>query len=209
MDLQLWFSYLVIEFLIGITPGPAVITVVNQSLKYGSKNGVYSILGISVVNVNYFLLAAFGLWAFLLQFPRLVNYIQYVGASVIIGMGVFLFFVKTKPDLLLNIPKKTFHSFKAGLFAQLSNPKGLYFFILVLPQFIDFKKDYKTQILILCLTSIAIEFIVLLLYILFSSRGREYIKNKATFFYYLDRITGLSLIISGIFFLYQFLKSSG
>lgn len=202
MDIKVWIYYLVLEFLIGITPGPAVLAVVNQTLKHKIRNGVICILGISISNFFYFSLASAGLWVFLSKFPKFILYTQYIGSIFIIMMGIVLI-AKTSHKLPAQKIKKKMASFTTGVSVQLINPKAFYFFILVLPQFIDMKKNYNTQIIILGITSILLEVLILFFYVFITSKGVRYIENDNKFFYYLDRFTGASLIVTGVFFIIQ------
>jgi threonine/homoserine/homoserine lactone efflux protein len=48
MEIKIWLLFVLAELLIEITPGPAVLLVSSQELKYGTKCSCYGALGIVV-----------------------------------------------------------------------------------------------------------------------------------------------------------------
>ena len=86
--------------------------------------------------------------------------------------------------------------FANGIILQLANPKALLFFIALLPQFIDSKGDIISQIFILGVTSVLLEFFALLAYSAFASRF-SVIATQPRFVRTTDRIAGSFLIGAG------------
>jgi homoserine/homoserine lactone efflux protein len=80
---------------------------------------------------------------------------------------------------------------------QTSNPKALVFFVALLPQFIDARGPVAWQVLVLGVTSVVIEFVVLLAYGAAAGRAtrlaaRPRLRTLA------DRVAGSLLIGAGI-----------
>src|SRR5664279_3041690 len=66
MTWQVWSAFFVIETVLCITPGPAVLFVLSQALTRGVGKTVWSIGGILASNTAYFILSATGVGAILL-----------------------------------------------------------------------------------------------------------------------------------------------
>lgn len=58
MTLQVWVAFVVLETVLCLTPGPAVLYVVSTSLARGARAGLGGALGIVACNTFYFLLSA-------------------------------------------------------------------------------------------------------------------------------------------------------
>lgn len=112
MSIRLLFLFAVTEFLLCLTPGPAVLLVVSQGLKNGFKSSRKGILGILVGNAIYFVLSALGLGALLMSSATLFQAIKWAGAAylVFIGLRMLLakeraanpnFSIETKPSIRL------------------------------------------------------------------------------------------------------------
>lgn len=66
MSLKLLLVFAVTEFVLSLTPGPAVLLVISQGMKTGFKSSLRGALGILTGNAIYFALSACGLGALLI-----------------------------------------------------------------------------------------------------------------------------------------------
>jgi threonine/homoserine/homoserine lactone efflux protein len=94
-------------------------------------------------------------------------------------------------------PARRGRIFLNGFVLQASNPKALVFFTALLPQFIDPRASVLTQVTILAVTSVLIEFCVLLAYGALAGRLTELAKQPR-FARLANRIAGSMLIGAGI-----------
>lgn len=134
MDLSfLYFIFAVL--IINITPGPAMLYVVNTSLDRGIKYGIKAALGVEVGVLFYVILCAFGLVIIFKKFPIFYNTIQIIGAIYLIYIAYLSFPRKILKSVESKVGKPNF-TFLKGVMINLANPKiGLFFFSL-LPQFL-------------------------------------------------------------------------
>src|SRR5438552_5104158 len=163
MSLEVWALFVVTESILCLTPGPAVLLVVAQALGGGAAASVYANLGILTGNVLYFALSATGLGALLLASYELFSAIRWIGAAYLVWLGVTAFLGKS-PVLTVGTaaPASPARTFLNGVVLQVANPKALVFFVALLPPFIDPRDSVVTQVAILGVTSVIIEFFVLL-----------------------------------------------
>ncbi len=88
MTWQVWSAFFVIEAVLCITPGPAVLFVLSQALTRGVGKTVWSIGGILASNTTYFILSATGVGAILLASYDLFFAIKWIGAAYLVWLGV-------------------------------------------------------------------------------------------------------------------------
>jgi threonine/homoserine/homoserine lactone efflux protein len=165
MSWHTWLLFVATEFVLCLTPGPAVLFVVSQALQYGTRRSLFANLGILSANAFYFLLSAVGLGAVLLASHDLFAMIRYVGAAYLIYLGLATIMgrgLAISTDQGVQDTSGTgWRLMGRGFMLQAANPKALLFFTALLPQFIDPRGGVPFQILILGLSSMAAEFFVL------------------------------------------------
>ena len=201
MDIRVWFAYLVTEFVLSITPGPAVMLVSSQGLRHGTRQSVFGSLGISSGNLVYFVLSAVGLGAVLLSAGSLFRWITYAGAAYLVITGVSTIVATFKPHHESGqevVPQDESRSFLQGFVTQISNPKALLFFAALLPQFVDTTRNTTLQFMIFGLTTILMETWILIGYGWMSANGKTLFRNVAAFSLWRDRLAGVVLTFIGL-----------
>ena len=201
MSIKVLIVFAVTEFLLSLTPGPAVFLVVSQGMRAGFKRSVRGTLGILTGNAIYFALSALGLGALLTTSAALFQVIKYLGAAYLVFVGIKMLMSgnertgeeEERRAVRLNRSLKLFWQ---GLITQLSNPKAIVFFTALLPQFVATDANVFGQFLLLGVVSIAVEFPVLLAYGWMAERGGEFIPERFTSLP--DRIAGVFLIGAGL-----------
>jgi len=88
-------------------------------------------------------------------------------------------------------------AFVSGFVLQAANPKALVFFVALLPQFIDPAAHVTAQIIVLGVTSVAIELIVLLAYGACAGRVRA-LTARPRVARFADGVAGAMLVGAGI-----------
>ena len=87
--------------------------------------------------------------------------------------------------------------FLNGFVLQVANPKALVFFTALLPQFIDPARSMAWQVLILGVTSVVIEFFVLLAYGAAAGRATA-VASRPKFQTIANRLAGAMLVVAGL-----------
>ena len=148
MSLEVWALFVITESILCLTPGPAVLLVVAQALGRGAAASVWATLGILTGNALYFALSATGLGA---------AYLIWLGVRAFVGRSATR---STAPTVAAG-RRRTFVN---GFVLQAANPKALLFFVALLPQFVEPGGHVAGQVLVLAVTSVAIELVILLAY---------------------------------------------
>jgi len=207
MSLKLLLVFAVTEFLLSLTPGPAVLLVSSQGMTAGFKQSLQGTLGILTGNAVYFLLSALGLGALLLASATLFQIIKCLGIAYLILTGIRMLFSRGKamdkddaivgPTVASTVThKRSLRLFSQGLLTQLANPKAIVFFTALLPQFVSPNGRVVEQFLLLGIVSIAVEFPVLVSYGWLAQRGSDLIPERLSSLP--ERIAGGFLIGSGL-----------
>lgn len=193
-----WGLFAGTEIVLCLTPGPAVLFVLSSALRSGTRKSVFSNLGILAANTVYFVLSAAGVGSVLLASYNLFFAIKWIGAAYLIFIGARALFGKAEV-LSYAAPakeKRGWRMFTDGFILQASNPKAIVFFTALLPQFVDPHRPIAPQMTILAVTSVAIEFCVLLGYGAAAGRATE-LARQPRYAAWTNRIAGSLLICAG------------
>ncbi|HXC55870.1 MAG TPA: LysE family translocator [Rhizomicrobium sp.] len=200
MTWQIWSAFFVIETVLCLTPGPAVLLVLSQALTRGARKTIWSIGGILAANTVYFVLSATGIGAILMASYDLFFAIKWLGAAYLVWLGVGAF-RGTSRALSIRTgdarPVRGGRLFLNGFVLQMSNPKALVFFTALVPQFINPHAALVPQVAILALTSVVIEFGVQLSYAMLAGRA-AHLAAQPRFARLADRVAGSLLIGAGL-----------
>jgi threonine/homoserine/homoserine lactone efflux protein len=120
-----------------VTPGPAVLFVVTQSLQNGRAAALVSTLGLVSGGLVHVLAAVFGLSALLASSAVAFTAIKLVGAGYLIWLG-FKALVSPPPWPGADAPRRSrTRLYLDGFVVNVTNPKPGLFFLAFLPQFVD------------------------------------------------------------------------
>lgn len=199
MNWETWSVFVVMETVLCLTPGPAVLLVLSQALARGARKSVFASLGILAANAFYFLLSATGVGAVLAASHNLFVAIKWMGAAYLIYLGVSSFFGKHS---IVPMPESAApdtsnrRTFANGFILQVANPKALLFFTALLPQFINPRQPVALQVAILGITSFVLEFFILIGYGILAGTASE-IARQPRFATVTNRIAGVLLAGAG------------
>jgi homoserine/homoserine lactone efflux protein len=199
MNWTTWWIFATTEFVLCLTPGPAVLFVLSTALRSGLRKGVASIFGILGANTVYFILSATGLGALLLASYRLFFAIKWVGAAYLVFLGVKSIIGKSSlltPDADTPAAIRGWRVFGDALVTQISNPKAIVYFSALLPQFLNPLLPIAPQVAILAATSAVIEFSVLLGYALAAGQASA-LAREPRYANWTNRLAGTILIGAG------------
>ena len=198
MSLKLLLVFTLAEFLVSITPGPAVLLVVSHGMRSGFKASLSGIFGIEIGNTIFFALSALGLGAVLIASASLFQIIRWLGVAYLIVMGMkMLVCAAASHDRDEGVVTGSgLKLVSQGLLTQLINPKALLYFTALLPQFISTGQPVVRQFVVLGAISMAVEIPVLGAYGWLAARGGRLIPR--TLASLPDRVAGAFLIGAGV-----------
>lgn len=193
--------------MLAFTPGPSVLLATANSMNYGTRKTVGTILGDLSANFLQMVLASLGLASIVVTSGELFQLIKWLGVAYLIYMGIRK--IVTKPAIDNIKAKKQQRGFwslySEGFLMSAANPKAIVFFAALFPLFINPQLPFVPQVIVLTLTYLTIDGISLLIYSVFATRLQAYLQNTQKL-HWQNRIVGILLIISGL--MLSFVKRS-
>ena len=200
MNWTVWWLFVSTETVLSLTPGPAVLLVLATALRRGATRSIFSSLGILSANTLYFALSATSVGALLLTSYRIFFLVKWIGAAYLILLGLKALLGKTHaladPAAQIAPERSAARLLLDGFVLQMSNPKAIVFFAALLPQFIDPSRPVALQVTILAVTSVTLEFFILLGYGLAAGRASA-VAREPRYAKWTNRVSGMLLIGAG------------
>lgn len=139
MSLESAITYLAAIFLFAITPGPGVFALLARGMSSGFRACVPMILGMTVSDIVYLVLACFGLAALAEHWSELFTWIRLSGALYLgyLGWKLWTAPVQSGSDVALDGDAGGWRGWMQGFLISASNPKVILFYIAFLPTFVD------------------------------------------------------------------------
>ncbi|TLD85012.1 LysE family translocator [Helicobacter sp. MIT 11-5569] len=184
------FTLFSVGFITALTPGPDILFTLKNTLNYGIKAGFLSFFGIFCGWIIFLSLVYFGFAHFVSGY--FMQAILCALGGIYLSYIAYLLLFKANPNITLNtnstnresLQRKTLYSLlPKGLLINLSNPKAILFFGLIITPFID---NHLALSLIVLLTSLTSAFILV---IFLATFFRKFISNSL--FYTIDKICGI------------------
>ena len=168
-------QYLVYIFIVAITvasPGPGVILTLSNAIRHGVKSALFGVIGIALGILIIAIISASSLGVLLATSAVAFTVLKFVGAAYLIYLGVKLWrsspaeFAKDDDGSDTQARKIQYWlRFKEGFLITLLNPKPIFFFMSLFPQFINHQQSYYFQFTILTLIFCAMILVVHSIYI--------------------------------------------
>ena len=165
MELQTWIAYFVASWAIALSPGSGAVLSMSHGLAYGVKKTSATILGLQLGLGVILLVAGMGVGALLLASATAFLVVKVLGAGYLIWLGWSQWrapvAAQTDATLLPNADLSVRQRVTRGFITNVTNPKGIVFMVAVLPQFIDPQGPMGLQLLILLVTTVAVDLVVM------------------------------------------------
>jgi threonine/homoserine/homoserine lactone efflux protein len=195
MNPELFFAFLLITFVLIITPGPIVTLVIATGATEGVRAALTTVAGTVVGNALLVGAIAFGLTWILNTSVVLFEIIRWVGAAYLVWLGIQMW-RNAGTSGALEPPHEGVH-FARGLLVALSNPKTVAFFTAFLPQFVDPGLPAEFQLAVMCAVPVLMAAVTDSGWAVASGLGRAWFVRPARA-RLLGRLSGAVLVGGGI-----------
>lgn len=194
MSLDVYLIYLTVCAVFFATPpGPSQILMISHSAVYGWRRSLPTIAGDLTANALQMTVAAFGLASVLATSAAALSVVKWLGVAYLLWMAIRTF--RTAPSkLAVKESKKLRGMFACRAFlTSAANPKAVFFFAALFPQFITPDQSVWPQLLILGSTYLAIDGMLLLLYGYLADRSAAKLQRLVS-----GRLNQISGVMMGI-----------
>lgn len=122
-----------------LTPGPDMIYVTTRGIAQGRTTALLSTVGICIGYLVHTTLAVLGLSALLQSSALAFEIVRYAGATYLLYLGIRTLMSKhggpLTPGTVDPVPPRRI--LRQGILTSVLNPKGILFFVALLPQFVN------------------------------------------------------------------------
>ena len=169
MDTNLWWTYFAAAWLIALSPGSGAVLSVGHGLRYGLRGASATIAGLQLGLTGITLVAGVGVGSLLVASATAFTVVKVLGAVYLLWLGwqQWRAPVHEGQGVLDGAVARASGALSArqrlltGLFTNLTNPKGIVFMVAVLPQFIAPDRPLLPQLVVLLVTTVAVDTVVM------------------------------------------------
>ena len=157
MSLETWLSFFALCWGMSLSPGPAQIASLSASINYGWRRSIAQTFGLASGVFALILIVGLGIGALLAAAPVLFEILRFGGCAYLAWIGITLWRTQARAVV---IGKKAdgqpgaslFALWRRGFLVNLTNPKGLIFFLSLLTPFVNPAKSVLLQYIEMGLT---------------------------------------------------------
>ena len=171
MSFTVWLAFATAYLLTTLSPGPNILLVIRNSLKYGASSALMAIFGNLLSQLMIVALVGYGVGATIAVLPQFFLVMKIVGAGYLVLLGIKQINstrkstvnrdVNTVPVLAVMTKSAVF---REAFLVSTSNPKTLIFLSAFMPQFVDQSRSLAAQFALMYLTIAAIVVCVHMIY---------------------------------------------
>lgn len=177
--MELYLLFFVMAAATVLSPGPGVVMTFTNALRYGFLGTLGGILGIAFGALIVAGISATSLGLLLATSTLAFTLVKFIGAAYLIYLGIRLW--RSPGVQLAHVgahPASFRRRFLEGLSLQLTNPKAIFFFLSIFPQFIDPGWSYAAQFALLVFTYAGLVVGIHCLYALFARQAKAWLTSE-------------------------------
>ena len=181
MNPHLWLAFAAASLVIGLIPGPGVMSIVGYAIGSGRGTALASVAGMAAGNVLAISLSLAGVGALLAASALAFTILKWAGALTLIGLGVNAIARSRSGPRSLDprrAPISPRAAFTSNVLVGTFHPKTIVFFVAFAPQFID-GGDYALQAAVLVATFGAVVAVTDTLYALAAASASRLLARPA------------------------------
>lgn len=196
IDIHLLLTFSLAVVLLMLLPGPNVALIVANSLAYGARWGILTVIATCAASMVQLALVAIGMASVVEHLGGWFVWLRWAGAAYLIIIGI-LQFRTPMPDLddARPQPRSLARIFGRAAMVSVTNPKTLLFYAAFFPQFLTPAAPALPQLLLLASLYVLIAFTVDSMWAIMADRVRSLLGRRSRL---ANRASGTVLIGAGV-----------
>ncbi len=198
MPLELYLAFVLATTVLIVMPGPANALIVANSIAHGGRRTLVTVAGVSAASVEHLALVALGMTSLMALLSDWFEWLRWLGVAYLVFLGIRQW--RAAPLAFDEGPIRAVSGrrlFWTGFVVDAPNPKTLFFYAAFFPQVVDLSQAFGPQIVLLCVTYLAIQTLVDGAVALLGGRLRPLLASQRRA-RLRNRITGSFLIGAGL-----------
>lgn len=200
VNLALLAVFIPTFFVVSITPGMCMTLALSMGMSIGLKKTFYmmygELLGVALVATS----SVIGVATIMLKYPTIFLVLKYGGGAYLVYLGIQMWLSRGK--MAINLDECNYSISKKSLAIQgfvtaIANPKGWAFFIALLPPFIDETLPMTSQLIVLIVMILLLEFSCLVIYASGGKTLRKLLQNSSNV-RLVNKVAGSLMMLIGV-----------
>lgn len=153
MDISVFTAFVAISTAVIVIPGPSVLLIISNSLRFGTRDGLLTAVGISSAMIVQLTVAIAGITSLAVLFADWFGVVRWIGILYLCYLGVTRLRAGATPDK--KAPERSTRrgaGLAQGFLVALTNPTTLTFFVAFFPQFLLEDRPPASQFAIMSVT---------------------------------------------------------
>lgn len=201
MDLGIWMAFVVASLLMGVLPGPGVMSIVGYAIGSGRRVALASVGGMAIGNMAAMTLSLAGVGALLATSALAFTVLKLAGAAYLIVMGIRTLLRAGGAGVAGDVADAPAITMRTAFLGNLAigtfHPKTIVFFVAFVPQFIAADRPYWPQAVLLIATFCGVVALTDGLYAVLAARAAGFLRGRRAL-RWSKRVSGVVLIGSGV-----------
>ena len=173
-------------------PGPSQILMISTALRFGVRRSLATAAGDLSANVLQMLAAGFGLATLIASSANALTVIKWLGVAYLLWHALRMFRAPARDVSLRDAPEARARAlYVQGFLTSAANPKAVFFFAALFPQFIVPEATIWPQLLILGATYLFVDGVILIAFAMSADRFLGFLRGRTRL---LNRVSGLMMM---------------
>jgi threonine/homoserine/homoserine lactone efflux protein len=181
MAIDTWLAFVAASVVVLVIPGPTILMVISYSLAHGRRAQGPLVAAVALGDSTALLGSLLGWGGLLAASAFWFNAVKWVGGLYLLYLGGRLLTARARPALVGQppAPESRWRLFARAYGVTALNPKGIIFYVVFVPQFIDAHSGLPAQVLVLALTFVSLATANATLYAVSAEQARRLLASPA------------------------------
>jgi threonine/homoserine/homoserine lactone efflux protein len=181
LAIDTWLAFVAASVVVLVIPGPTILMVVSYSLAHGRRAQVPLVAAVALGDSTALLGSLLGWGSLLAASTFWFEAVKWAGGLYLLYLGGRLLTAGVRLAPVTEAPalESPWRLFIKAYGITAMNPKGIVFYVVFVPQFIDARSGLPAQVLVLAVTFVALATANAALYAVSAARARRLLASPA------------------------------